>query len=135
MKGAVAVVSDDDSTKVPGLLVSFPAGLHTISNLQCHRGILVRHAHSDFAHRSRSRHSDSMSSDMFACAAPLAALARVLENRGISGWRTTLVPPKNLKMNEKISYEPRRNFLQPQIVKKSLTNFFLQKQFNLFFIV
>ena len=82
-----------------------------------------------------------MSSDMFACAAPLAALARVLENRGISGWRTTLVPPKNLKMNEKISYEPRRNFLQPQIVKKSLTKMvgirknFLQKQFNLFFIV
>ena len=49
---------DDDATKVPGLLVSFPTGLHTISSRQWHRGTLVRHAHQDPAHRSRSRHSD-----------------------------------------------------------------------------
>ena len=46
------------STCTPGLLVSFSAGLHTISSLQWHCGTLVRHAHQDSAHHSRSRRSD-----------------------------------------------------------------------------
>ena len=43
---------------------------------------------------------------------------RVYGNRGI--WRKSLLSPKNLKYNEKISYGPRGNLLQPHFVKNLL---------------
>ena len=57
VKGTVTIVSHDDAPEVPGLLVSFPARLHTIAGRQGQHRTLVRHAHQDTAHLSRSRRS------------------------------------------------------------------------------